>query len=498
MRKLAWLMAVLGLFAVSCDSDSDSENTMPQSCTADYCKDSSILVHCYNGYPAEEPCTAGSSCIANKCVLNGNSNICTADVCLDASTLQKCINGTPVVQACSTANHEVCEGNQCIAKSQNTCTADVCLDASTLQKCVNGTPVVQACSSVNHEVCEGNQCVVKTSDNDTGSCKIDKCKDKSTMSICENGQYVDYACGTGRICKDGACVAGTAQAPDCLDQCVVDPEGKTIDPGKDGLNWDKYHACVNGNHAAMESSCNAGQICLYGGCTDSFSENDSCEDAVGTGFCTADLMHAVVCGKNGKKTIWTCKAPCSVQEDGIVDCPKEEIKYEEQCPDNYQANCYNDNNNVHVCIKHQIVSWECYQGTCSVDAGNQVFCPKNAGIAGLGGIESGGTYGDMCNVKTYQEECIDKYYARICDEDGYVRIKPAGDCKISSTNPKKVEFSTAAVCDTSNYMPFCINNGQAIGFCAYDNMEDLSTGIYKAAQCPNCSSEQRAEECMYL
>ena len=141
--------------------------------------------------------------------------------------------------------------------------------------------------------------------------------------------------------------------------------------------------------------------------------------------------------------------------------------------------------------------FSCASGTCSVDSNNTIYCPKTAGLAGLGGIESGGTYGDECNVKKYQEACIDNYYARICDKDGVVRIKPAGDCHISSTNPLKVEYTGGAACDTSNYMPFCINDGKAIGFCAYTS-DDLSVGMYKAAHCPSCQNQADAEACMRL
>ncbi len=492
MRKHAFILAILASLVAGC-GDESSDNNTSGTCKVNVCKDASTLIRCDGGISREESCGLNKECRGNACVDKTSGNTCDVDVCKDASILIQCFVGIPMEVPCG--ENKECRGNACVDKtSGNTCDVDVCKDLTTLIKCNGGVPTEESCAA--DKECRGNACVAKTPSDGSG-CKTDTCKDSSTMNVCENGKYVEYSCGAGRECKAGKCVALGPVLPTCLPQCVVDPAGKVIDPGNDGeADWDKYHACVNESISTGLTSCDTGKICLYGGCVDSFSEKDTCEDAAGTGYCTADLMHAVVCAGSGKKTIWTCKAPCSVGSDGIVDCPKDEPKYDNQCENDYKANCYNDNNNVHVCVNHQIESWDCYGGSCSVDANNVVSCPKNAGIAGLGGIESGGTYGDMCNTKKYKEACIDNYYARICDKDGYVRIKPAGDCKETSGN--KVEYSVPASCDTTQYMPFCINNGKAIGFCAYDNPDDLTVGVYKAAQCPSCNSVADAEACMFL
>ncbi len=408
--------------------------------------------------------------------------VCQANYCQDTSTLVICDNhGLPTAVPCGAGN--VCQGNACVPAASGQCTADVCKDQTTLLKCTGGVSSEVPCGAGN--VCQGNVCVPNTSP--TGGCLVDQCKDSSTVQICENGKYVDYSCGTGRTCKEGVCLANqlVPEAQGCVNQCT-------------GELSQTYHACVNGSLAAMETSCPAGQVCVYGGCVEAFTEKDLCDEPAGKGYCTADGYHAVVCGQKSTKTIWTCKGPCTTDSDGFVDCPKKaaDVTYEPQCGNDYKANCYNNNNNVHVCVNHQIESWTCYSGSCSVDDKNVITCPKNGAVAGVEGLETGGTYGDACNVKTYQEACIDEYFARICDVDGVVRLKPAGDCKISSTNPKKVEYDVVgSLCDTSDYMPFCINDGQAIGFCAYSG-DDLSIGVYKASQCKNCNSPARAEECM--
>ena len=259
-----------------------------------------------------------------------------------------------------------------------------------------------------------------------------------------------------------------------------------------------YTACENG-YLTQKLTCPTGTVCIYGSCTAPFSEDDPCEDAVGYGYCTADEMHAVVCGTKGRKTIWTCKDTCYVDSDGIVDCPKkprEDDTTPHECENDFKATCINNGAQVQLCQKHKIVTWDCYGNTCAVDSNNAIYCPKTAELAGLGGLESGGTYGDACNVKKYQEACIDQYYARICDYDGVVRIKPAATCKISASNSLKVEYSDAAPCDPNvDIMPFCINDGKAIGFCTYAS-EDLQTGVFKAAQCKSaCNSQADAERC---
>ncbi len=400
---------------------------------------------------------------------------CTADACQNGAVQLKCVNGKTQAVLCGL--DQICLGNSCVSsKTEDACTADVCLNSSVLRKCESGKYTNKACGD--DEVCSGSSCK-KGSKEDV--C-LDKCKDSSTMSICENGTYVDYPCGESRYCSEGVCIAKKPDVPDCVDECT-DELSKT------------YHACVNGNHAAALSTCGDGKACVYGGCVDEFVEGDNCSEATGAGYCHAYGLHAVVCHDVNKK-IWTCQAPCSVGDDGIVDCPKKTPAYEKQCEDNYKANCYNDNYNVHVCVKHQIVSWDCYGGTCSVDDKNEVYCPRNAGVAGLGGVTEGGTYDDMCNLKEYQEACIDKYFARICDLDGKVRIKPAGDCRQSSTNPKKVEYTVPAACDPDTQAaPFCINNGTAIGICTYAKGDD-SVSYFTASMCPSCKSDEDAKKCM--
>ena len=482
-RPFCLLAIVVSIAAVGCDESSSENSTQPGpsgTCQADVCQDAATLIKCNNGIPSVQPCAANEKCEGNQC--RAANQACTADVCLNETTLNKCVGGSFSAQPCPEG--QTCVGNACQNKGTSGCTKDECLNETTLNKCVGGSFSAQPCG--NQKICKDGACKPGKLEPEN----VDLCANDSTLKIWEFNKYVEYSCGKGRHCKDGKCIADQVEIeiPECVPKCK-------------GELSKEYHACVNGSLAVMESTCPEGKLCVWGGCVDAFVEKDSCDDDQGVGYCTDDKFHAVVCDNHSKR-IWTCKSPCSVGKDGVVDCPKKEVKvtYDPQCdPKTYKANCFNHNSSVHVCKDRQIETWECYAGTCSVDSGNQITCPKTAGLAGLGGLESGGTYGDECNIKTYQEECIDSYYARICDTDGVVRIKPAKDCKPSASDPHKVEYDPqGTVCPATDYMPVCINNGTAIGFCGYTGDDDFSKGIYKAAQCPGCDGEKRAVECMYL
>ena len=482
MKRLNFCcFALVALLAASCDDVDFKNKSVPAAksgCFSDVCKDETTLNKCEGGSYREEPCGEGKKCSENACVPDTPvDQPCQSDICKDASTLKKCEGGSYREEPCGEGNK--CSENACVPDTpvDQPCQSDICKDASTLKKCEGGSYREEPCGEGNK--CSENACVPDGPA--PQPCQDNDCKDESTVKICSGGLYVEQPCGDDEICESGSCKP-------TVEKCSYHECESELS--------ESYHACVNGSISAETSRCTDGQACLYGSCVDSFEEGSACDDDEGVGYCTADKRHAVVCNNKHKLAIWTCGDECLVDDDGVVDCPKKARPKPHECEKDYRAQCINDNNQVRLCVDYAIVTWNCYGAICSVDANNTIYCPKSAGVAGLGGIESGGTYGDECNVKKYQEACIDNYYARICDKDGFVRIKPAGDCKISTTNPLKVEYSVPAECDTSDYMPFCINDGKAIGFCAY-NSDDLSRGIYKAAACASCKTQADAEACMY-
>ena len=427
-------------------------------------------------------CSEGHS--SDSSDLKDPADTCSANICKDVMTLKVCEGGSYREEPCGTGKK--CEGNQCVSATEvqpigpETCSVNKCKNSDTLMICEGGSYRDEDCGT--GKKCSVDQCITDTDHGQTSlECTENSCKNEMIQKICSGGVYVEHPCGSDEKCNGGECVQ-------TVEKC-------TFHECTDELS-ETYHACVAGNLSIGLSQCETGKSCLYGSCVDTFEEGTTCNGAEGSGYCTADKFHAVVCNDKHKLAIWTCADEC-IETDGVVDCPKKARPKPHECENDYKAECINNNNQVRLCKNNQIVTWDCYGGTCHVDSNNAIYCPKNAGVAGLGGIESGGTYDDVCNVKTYQEACINDYYARICDKDGIVRIKPAGDCKISASNPLKVEYTYGAPCDTSDYMPFCINEGKAVGFCAYDG-EDLSVGIYKAAQCPSCQTQADAEACMYL
>ena len=399
-------------------------------------------------------------------------NACSDD---DSSSDKKCTQ--------TTCPNGRCVNDQCLTDPVE-CTQDICKDEHTLLKCSQGVSSEMPCGG--DELCSGNACVKQSST----ECTQDICKDEHTLLKCSQGVSSEMPCGGDELCSGNACVKQSST--ECTADECIDETGTS----------NRIRVCTNG--VFQETTCSTGQVCEGGGCMDAFTLDEKCTDPDGFGKCTADGKHAIVCFKN-EITRFTCAEACQDGEEGIVNCPKKANPptYDECDPKTYRATCINNNANVQVCVKRQIVLWDCYNNICSVDENNEIFCPADAVAAGEGGLEFGGSYGDVCNAFKYQESCIDDYYALICDVDNKVRIKPARDCKISADNPLKVDYDPAGTeCDVeltgdiSKFAPFCINHGQAIGFCGY--VDDTHTsGIYKAAQCLGCDSDERAIECMY-
>ena len=419
---------------VGCDdSDSNDTDTPQKQCTADKCKDSSVLLQCKDGQTTEVKCGEGKTCTDNACKPVDPADKCTTDTCKDANTLYKCTNGTLTETPCG-------EGK--------TCTDNACKSVDPSDKCTTDT-----------------------------------CKDANTLYKCTNGKLTETPCGEGKTCTDNACKP-------------VDPNAECTVSVCDENDPKKLKKCENNKF--VDALCADGEICEGGGCMNEFEIGATCSDPDGFGKCTADGNNAIVCHGNRIKR-YTCKAPCKDGEDGIVDCPKKAPKppQEKECKDSEVVpECSADKSSVTLCQKGKYTTWQCANQSCSVDKKGAITCDR---VADPDALTQGGTYGDPCNASKYQEKCIDKYYALICDIDQKVRIKPAGDCAIDPQNPLKVTYTKAATCDTATQaMPFCINEGKAIGFCSFISGGDSSVGEFLAAQCPSCNGEEDAKACMML
>ena len=359
---------------------------------------------------------------------------------------------------------------------QKQCTADKCKDSSVLLQCKDGQTTEVKCGD--GKTCTDNACKpVDLSD----KCTTDTCKDANTLYKCTNGTLTETPCGDGKTCTDNACKP-------------VDPNAECTVAVCDENDPKKIKKCENNKF--VDALCADGEICEGGGCMKEFEINAACSDPDGYGKCTADGNNAIVCHGNRIKR-YTCKAPCKDGEDGIVDCPKKAPKptEEKECKDSeVMPKCSADKSSVELCQKGKYTTWQCANQSCSVDKTGNIKCDR---VADPDALTQGGTYGDPCNASKYQEKCIDKYYALICDTDQKVRIKPAGDCAIDPQNPLKVTYTKAATCDTATQvMPFCINEGKAIGFCSFVSGGDSSVGKFLAAQCPSCNGEEDAKACM--
>ena len=284
--------------------------------------------------------------------------------------------------------------------------------------------------------------------------------------------------------------------PECTsNKCLVSYEEYKAG---DELNA-SYMKCVD-NHYVL-SECENGTVCIGGSCIDvsGLGESDGCLDQDGnkfpdgTGYCTENGEHAIVC-KNGKMTVFTCKQPCSNNEDtGIVSCPKEaaeEETVEKECnPKTYVPTCFNDGANVRVCQKGFVNVWSCNNSDCNVDESNAITCSH---VDAEGALHTGGTIGDDCSWTDYTETCGTSDwgpYAVQCI-GGKVDVAACGTCT-PDEGAKTVTCDGTPECDPSADNAadvFCINENSAIAYCTYSNYWTIS-------RCDNCSKD-RIAACM--
>ncbi len=483
MKK--WLTFFALSFAFAAAGCNGTESDDSEQCAADACKDSGTLYRCDNGTRTEVKCNAGEVCADNACKPQSDTgDACAADACKDSGTLYRCDNGTRTEVKCNAG--EVCADNACKPQSDtgDACAADACKDSGTLYRCDNGTRTEVKCNA--GEVCADNACKPQS---DTGdACAADACKDSGTLYRCDNGTRTEVKCNAGEVCADNACKSQSDTGGECTRSACDASDASTV------------KECQNGKY--VPKLCGDGEICYGGGCMRSFVIGEPCSDADGYGKCTADGNNAIVCHKS-HITKYTCADPCEDGEDGFANCPKKSTKPQEEkeCNDSdVMPTCADDKSSVYLCQKGKYTTWNCADNSCAVDSKGAITCDR---VPEAGALTEGGTYGDPCDGKRYQEKCIDKYFALICDTDYIVRIKPAGDCAIDPANPLKVTYTKAAACDATiyedskdNILPFCINGGKAIGYCMYNDPDDLSSGEYRAAQCADCTSQERANACM--
>ncbi len=253
-----------------------------------------------------------------------------------------------------------------------------------------------------------------------------------------------------------------------------------------------YMACENGAYVLRE--CEGDKVCVGGSCVeDNFGSTDDCSAGDenlpdGTGYCTENGEHAIVC-KAGKVTVFTCKEPCSVGEDNIVNCPKEKAPgiIEKECnPKTYVPTCINGGANALVCQKGQINTWSCGNNDCNVAADGAITCSH---IDVEGALHKGGTIGDDCSWTDYTETCgkSDLGPFSVTCFAGKVAVTPCGIC-VPNEDGKTVSCTGEPACDSQSddaATLYCMNNNSVLGYCTYDD-------VWEVTACASCSSQKEA------
>jgi len=254
-----------------------------------------------------------------------------------------------------------------------------------------------------------------------------------------------------------------------------------------------YMSCENGSYVLRE--CEGDTVCVGGSCIENnFGSTDGCYEngnklPDGTGYCTENGEHAIVC-KNGKVTVFTCKQPCSSDEDtGIVNCPKEAApeETEKECnAKTYVPTCINGGANALVCQKGVVNTWSCNNNDCNVDAKGAITCSH---IDAEGALHTGGTIGDDCSWTDYVQTCgkSDLGPFAVTCYAGKVEVTPCGTCT-ANDDGKTVSCTGDPACDSQSSDAaelFCMNNDSVLGYCTYDD-------VWEVSACASCSTNKLA------
>ena len=262
------------------DEVCDDGNTIGGDCCSNICKPEGAGLVCR--------VSSGDCDVAEKC--DGKSGACPADTFAPPATLCRAAKS-----ACDKA--EVCTGsgpvcpldekavNGAACDDGNKCTlTDACADGVCVGTAAGGTcDDSNACTTDDHFECD--KCVGTPITCDDGNgCTDDVCDAAKGCTTVPNDATCDDGdgCTVVDLCKNGACVGGTA--PDCEDgnPCTDD----SCVAGSGCVHTSNTAACDDGN------PCTTTDMCADGSCAGSIVEGscddgDACttEDALSCGEC---------------------------------------------------------------------------------------------------------------------------------------------------------------------------------------------------------------------
>jgi hypothetical protein len=244
LRSLFAASVVLGSFVVvGCGDDTGGEST-PQNTTP------AVKSRRGESCASRNDCTAGLSCIQNRCIDNEYPVDPTAKECFlveCTDTAQCCADFSPDPESCSFYQEQCNLGDELYCQDyQDFC---VCSQQCVDEQCIDQGPACTSDLQCGSFFCVGGQCVQCRNNEECGggglSCVEGFCtpgcvknEECPLFNSCESGQCVETGCTsdrecilfTGRpeaVCKEGQCTVDCESNAECgqLEACT---DGKCI------------------------------------------------------------------------------------------------------------------------------------------------------------------------------------------------------------------------------------------------------------------------------
>ena len=277
-RFILCALSVAAFSMAACGGDDNDNNNENQPCTANVCKDASILLECKDG--VETPVTCQNGCENNACKTApapvDNQCTYTEPKCNEANNaVLTCKDGVESSSPCENG----CENGSCkTAPVENQCTytEPKCNEANNaVLTCKDGVESSENCA----KGCADGKCIVCTEATEKADCGDNK--------ICVNGACSDPECTQDKCSENNllACSNGRLAAASndnkCENKCVADAMGdgkdacvgadycKTADDCRD--REDGKTTCMTSEHrcesfACSNANCKDTEVCVLGAC----------------------------------------------------------------------------------------------------------------------------------------------------------------------------------------------------------------------------------------
>jgi len=265
------------------------------ACTTDASCDAGNGYGCFGGSCSKkngQSCSIAGDCGSGSCVSSGSASVCCASGCADQTCGTKALcltNGS----GCQSHRGDTCGAAACSSDFRSSIAAGTCDGSGTCDSptsvacttgylcskgaCASGCTANTDCDGVNGYACVGGACKKQAANGQTCTADTD----------CANGHCISTGSGGGKVCCAVACTDST-----CGNKALCLADGSTCQ--KHTGESCATATCSTDLSAVLSSTCNSsgtcvqasspcttGYLCVAGACSNSCTNDSSCDVSAG-------------------------------------------------------------------------------------------------------------------------------------------------------------------------------------------------------------------------